>query len=221
MEMTPVISIDSTALHMLVDMHRDLRERGIRICFATVGNRVESTLERSGFLEKLGRKWLRSSVHEAVQHCIRHKLKMGSNSGAKGRLSDVLSVTLEEEGEEEEPQSEADPNSLVRLHHNSHLAPRHNTPAPDLALYSHHDPAPIPSRCCLPQDDRGFEGSVDLEASPAVPVQPPLRGDCQHDVSSGATGSELQGFGLGQRQPLPRAEGHPSEGHPSPLGSYT
>lgn len=182
MEMTPVISIDSTALHMLVDMHRDLRERGIRICFATVGNRVESTLERSGFLEKLGRKWLRSSVHEAVQHCIRHKLKMGSNSGAKGRLSDVLSVTLEEEGEEEEPQSEADPNSL---------------------------------------DDRGFEGSVDLEASPAVPVQPPLRGDCQHDVSSGATGSELQGFGLGQRQPLPRAEGHPSEGHPSPLGSYT
>ena len=46
--MTPVISIDSTALHMLEDMQRDLKARGIRLAFSTVGNRVEETLTRSG-----------------------------------------------------------------------------------------------------------------------------------------------------------------------------
>merc|ERR1719453_1477455 len=46
-EMTPVTSVDSTALHMLKDMHRDLKERGIRLCLSTVGNRVEDTLKRS------------------------------------------------------------------------------------------------------------------------------------------------------------------------------
>ena len=46
MEMTPVMSIDSTALHMLEDLRRDLKERGIQLAFSTVGNRVEDTLER-------------------------------------------------------------------------------------------------------------------------------------------------------------------------------
>jgi len=98
-EMTPVISIDSTALHMLVDMHRDLKDRGIRICFSTVGNRVEATLDRSGFLEKLGRQWLRPSVHDAVQHCIRHKQNHKNGETKKGVLDTALSVTLEEEDE--------------------------------------------------------------------------------------------------------------------------
>ena len=34
-EMTPVQSIDSTAVHMLEDLHRDLKERGIRLAFSS------------------------------------------------------------------------------------------------------------------------------------------------------------------------------------------
>jgi len=74
MEMTAVISIDSTALHMLEDMHRDLKERGIHLAFSTVGNRVEDTLKRSGLIGKMGEQWIHPSVHSAVQHCIRHRI---------------------------------------------------------------------------------------------------------------------------------------------------
>lgn len=77
MEMTAVASIDSTALHMLEDMHRDLKARGIRLAFSTVGNRVEDTLSRSGLIEKMGKRWIFPSVHMAVQHCIRHRLQAG------------------------------------------------------------------------------------------------------------------------------------------------
>merc|ERR550537_909913 len=74
MEMTPVISIDSTALHMLEDLHRDLRERGVRLAFSTVGNRVEDTLARSGLIDRMGAHWIFPSVHMAVQHCLRHRM---------------------------------------------------------------------------------------------------------------------------------------------------
>jgi len=74
-EMTPVTSIDSTALHMLEDMHRDLKERGIRIAFSTIGNRVEDALERAGLIDKIGTQWVHPSVHSAVQHCIRHRAR--------------------------------------------------------------------------------------------------------------------------------------------------
>ena len=77
MEMTAVASIDSTALHMLEDMHRDLKTSGIRLAFSTVGNRVEDTLSRSGLIEKMGAHWIFPSVHMAVQHCIRHRASGG------------------------------------------------------------------------------------------------------------------------------------------------
>ena len=56
MEMTPVMSIDSTAVHMLEDLHRDLKERGIRLAFSTVNNNVEDTLKRAGLIAKMGGK---------------------------------------------------------------------------------------------------------------------------------------------------------------------
>jgi len=77
-EMTPVISIDSTALHMLEDMHRDLKERGIRLAFSTMGNRVEDTLKRAGLIEKMGAQWIFPSVHRAVQHCLWHRTRQAS-----------------------------------------------------------------------------------------------------------------------------------------------
>merc|ERR1719454_519496 len=72
-EMTPVQSIDSTAAHMLEDMWRNLRERGIKLCFSTTNYNVEDTLIRAGLMDKMGDKWFHPSVHSAVQHCIRHR----------------------------------------------------------------------------------------------------------------------------------------------------
>lgn len=72
-EMTPVTSIDSTALHMLEDMQRDLKERGIRLAFSTLGIHVEDTFKRAGLISKMGEGWIHPSVHSAVQHCILHR----------------------------------------------------------------------------------------------------------------------------------------------------
>lgn len=72
-EMTPVQSMDSTAVHMIEDMQRALKERGIRLCFSTLNSRVESTMDRAGLIDKMGAQWFHPSVHLAVQHCIRHR----------------------------------------------------------------------------------------------------------------------------------------------------
>ena len=66
MEMTPVTSIDSTALHMLEDLHRDLKERGIRLGLATVGSRVEATFQMAGLTKKMGAHWIFPSVRAAT-----------------------------------------------------------------------------------------------------------------------------------------------------------
>ena len=47
LEMTPVVSIDSTAVHAIQDVVNDLRGRGIQTAFAMVGNRVEKTMDRA------------------------------------------------------------------------------------------------------------------------------------------------------------------------------
>jgi len=72
-EMTPVISVDSTALHMLEDLHSDLLQRNVRLCLSTVGNRVMSTMRRAGLTDKIGSEWIHASVDEAVRHCAEHR----------------------------------------------------------------------------------------------------------------------------------------------------
>jgi sulfate transporter 4 len=104
MEMTAVASIDSTALHMLEDMHRDLKTRDIRLAFSTVGNRVEDTLRRSGLTDKMGAHWIFPSVHVAVQHCIRHRERNNVASTDELRKSGRVQVepAPQEAGEDEE-----------------------------------------------------------------------------------------------------------------------
>jgi len=101
MEMTPVMSIDSTALHMLEDLRRDLKERGIQLAFSTVGNRVEDTLERAGLIETMGQgQWIHPSVHSAVTHCMRHRQRHQTSddadtpvaAGSRGGSSTTASI---------------------------------------------------------------------------------------------------------------------------------
>ena len=99
-EMTPVTSIDSTALHMLEDMHRDLKERGIRLAFSTLTTRVEETLTRARLIDKMGAQWIHPSVHSAVQHCMRHRARCRPQhlvDGADATAHDlgVVDITVE------------------------------------------------------------------------------------------------------------------------------
>jgi len=102
MEMTAVSSIDSTALHMLEDMHRDLKTSGIRLAFSTVGNRVEDTLRRSGLTDKMGAHWIFPSVHVAVQHCIRHRMRNNLASSDELRKSGRAQVEPVSQGAAED-----------------------------------------------------------------------------------------------------------------------
>ena len=93
MEMTPVMSIDSTAVHMLEDMHRDLKQRGIHLAFSTVGNRVEDTLKRAGLIDKMGERWIHPSVHSAVQHCILHRTSLTLSDDASEAPAQFTTAT--------------------------------------------------------------------------------------------------------------------------------
>eukprot|EP00962_Isochrysis_galbana_P000166 scaffold41_cov90-Isochrysis_galbana.AAC.5 len=101
-ECTAVISLDSTAIHMIESLHREFKERGIRVCFAAVGNRMEKDLHRAGLVDKIGAKWFHASVHGAVTFCILHRSKNRGNSALdddevteeemQGDLSEVVKV---------------------------------------------------------------------------------------------------------------------------------
>merc|ERR1719309_6391 len=73
LEMTPVVSIDSTAAHIIEDIVNDLRGRDIQTAFAMVGNRVERTLRKAKLLELIGDQWFFPTVNEAVAGCLRHR----------------------------------------------------------------------------------------------------------------------------------------------------
>jgi len=96
LEMTSVVSIDSTAVHIIQDIVSDFRSRNIQVAFAMVGNRVEKTMRAADLKGYIGEQWFFPTVNEAVHYCLRHQhAKRG-----RDKLSDKLanedpdSVTL-------------------------------------------------------------------------------------------------------------------------------
>ena len=73
LEMTAVVSVDSTALHVLEDLVMDFRSQGVHIAFAMVGNRIDRTFRKAGLTNFVGEKWFFPSVHDAVVGCLRHQ----------------------------------------------------------------------------------------------------------------------------------------------------
>merc|ERR1712173_131 len=63
-------SVDTSAMHALEDVHKDLLKRNIRLVFAQVGNRAWKTMQLDGFVDKIGDEWFHDSCHDAVQHCL-------------------------------------------------------------------------------------------------------------------------------------------------------
>jgi len=73
LEMTPVVTIDSTAVHVLLDIVRDFRSRDIQTAFCMVGNRVDKTMSRAHLKDFIGEQWFFPTVDDAVRFCLKHK----------------------------------------------------------------------------------------------------------------------------------------------------
>lgn len=99
LEMTPVISMDSTAAHLLHDLVHDFRKQGIQVGFAMVGNRAEKTMRKAGLKKFIGDHWFFCTVDDAVGYCLKHQqAKRKKNLSVEG--SDVLSKAMSKEEEQ-------------------------------------------------------------------------------------------------------------------------
>jgi len=90
LEMTPVVSVDSTAVHVLQDVVNAFRTRGVHIAFAMVGNRVEKTIRKAKLNDFIGDQWFFPTVNEAVLFCLRHqqaKREVGASSDMGADMS--------------------------------------------------------------------------------------------------------------------------------------
>jgi len=96
LEMTPVVSVDSTAVHVVEDIVNDFRGRGIQVAFAMVGNRVVKTFRKAKLTEIIGEQWFFPTVNEAVVWCLRHqeakKRRQQQLEGMESIVEEDLSV---------------------------------------------------------------------------------------------------------------------------------
>lgn len=100
-EMTPVISVDSTAVHVLEDLHKDVEKRGMKVALCNVGTRVMPVFEASGLRQVFGASWIvHRRVHDAVVHCMRHQatVKLESHPLSKQHEGSDINLLSSENG---------------------------------------------------------------------------------------------------------------------------
>lgn len=90
LEMTPVVSIDSTALHMIHDLVHNFHANGVNVAFCMVGNRVMKTMVAGKLPDDIGKQWFFRTVDEAVNFCVKHQQVLGQSSDI--RASQDLSM---------------------------------------------------------------------------------------------------------------------------------
>mmetsp|Transcript_36277 Transcript_36277/g.79296 ORF Transcript_36277/g.79296 Transcript_36277/m.79296 type:complete len:855 (-) Transcript_36277:130-2694(-) len=91
LEMTGVVSIDSTAAHVLHEIVHDFRNQGIQVAFAMVGNRTEKTMRKANLKNFIGEQWFFPTVNDAVQYCIRHQ--QAQQKKTEGETEEVVMTT--------------------------------------------------------------------------------------------------------------------------------
>jgi sulfate transporter 4 len=69
-DLTPVSHVDTTALHVLEDMHANYQSRNQQLCFCNPSLIVKKRFDDSGFTEKVGRQFFFSCAHDAVKWCL-------------------------------------------------------------------------------------------------------------------------------------------------------
>lgn len=63
-------SVDSQGIETLGKICKDFSRKNIKVCFASVGNRVWPVADHSGLVKQVGVEWFHDSCHDAVQHCL-------------------------------------------------------------------------------------------------------------------------------------------------------
>jgi len=70
LEMSPVVSINSTGIHALKEIISEYKSRGIHLALANPCPAVMHLLEKADLPSLIGREFLFLRVHDAVQACI-------------------------------------------------------------------------------------------------------------------------------------------------------
>jgi sulfate transporter 4 len=85
LELSPVSYIDTSALHILEDMIKRYKERGIQIILTNPSVNVMEVLVTSKLADEVGRDHMFVSIHDAVKWCLDHM------DGAAETVKDVAS----------------------------------------------------------------------------------------------------------------------------------
>jgi sulfate transporter 4 len=70
LEMSPVSHVDTSALHILEDITKTYRERGIQLCICNPGVRVMERFVLSGLAGEIGRDHFFACIHDCVNWCL-------------------------------------------------------------------------------------------------------------------------------------------------------
>jgi len=84
LEMGPIISVDSTGVHAVMDVISDYKEKGVKLCLSNPNGEVMRTFERAGIVDRIGKEWIFFRVHEAVSECKRQMAELGELGGIEG-----------------------------------------------------------------------------------------------------------------------------------------
>lgn len=72
LELSPVSHVDSSALHILHDMAKSYKERGIQLLFSNPSVKVMASFVKSKLADEVGRDHIFVSIHDAVNWCLDH-----------------------------------------------------------------------------------------------------------------------------------------------------
>lgn len=72
LDLTPVTHVDAMGASWFEEVWLEHKSRGIQLVLSNPNPRVLRILDRTGFLDKLGREWIFVRVHDAVVYCKNH-----------------------------------------------------------------------------------------------------------------------------------------------------
>jgi sulfate transporter 4 len=69
LDLSPVSHMDAAGVHMLHELHAELKAQAVQLALCNPSQPVVQMMERAGLPEKLGKEWIYVNVHDAVTNC--------------------------------------------------------------------------------------------------------------------------------------------------------
>lgn len=97
MDLSPVSHVDTSGLHILHDVYRTYKDRGVKMCFSNPSVNVMNTLALDGFDEMVGTENIFVNTHNAVVSCLReYERETHGDDGENGGAGAERSSTTED-----------------------------------------------------------------------------------------------------------------------------